>query len=64
MCRSLLGWVKNQLHEAAAVTQIDENEVAVIASASDPAGELNGTTHMSGPQLAGKSSAQHQASFA
>ena len=51
--------VEDELHEAGAVAQVDEDEVAVVAPASHPAGEPHLATHVGGTQLAGQRGAHH-----
>ena len=53
----------DELDDAAAVAQVDEDEVAVVAAARDPAGEADLAADVGGAQLAGIGVAQHQASF-
>ena len=40
------GGVHNHLHNAVAVTKVNKDEAAVIASAVNPAGESNATAHI------------------
>ena len=44
--------VDDELHDAAAVAEVDEDEAAVVAAAIDPAGERDGTADVAGRELA------------
>ncbi len=55
--------VEHELHHAAAVAEIDEDEVAVVAAARDPAGEAHLAADVGGAQLARIDVAEHQDSF-
>ena len=50
--------VEDELHEAGAVAQVDEDEAAVIAAAGHPAGEPHLAPHIADPQLTGQRTAQ------
>ena len=45
--------VEDELHEAAAVAQVDEDQAAVVAPAVHPAGEAHLAAHVGGAELAG-----------
>ena len=56
------GRIDDELHDAAAVAQVDEDQLAVVAPVRDPAGELDLATDVVAAQLAGIAVAQAHAS--